>query len=121
MMRARSLFIAAALLCAAVPAFGQNYARPLQPVAGAQFNVSLASVVSLTVPNGPPAPSAAMVCVTGSGGASYTTGGSTPTASNGLYIAAGSCQFFYGPAVLAASRFIAASGTPVLQVEFYAG
>jgi hypothetical protein len=86
------------------------------PLSPGQHNLSVASSTALTVPAGA---TYATVCVS-TQAVNYTTDGTTtPTNGVGQPIAAGQCEAFSGPAVLANFRVIQKTATATLDVEYF--
>jgi hypothetical protein len=129
----------AAILCApilaAAPAWAQTHTdasgtiiQGTSPIygyhsAGAHQSISastLASATSLTVPTGA---TIAYICVEAAP-VRYWDDGSTPTASSGMPVAASAtatiCYWYAGVALLANVKFILASGSPTMDVSYYA-
>jgi hypothetical protein len=78
-----------------------------------QYALSVSTATSLTVPTGA---TVAQICVE-SATVRYRDDGSAPTASSGVPVLAGSCFQYAGP--LASIQFIAAAGSPTIDVAFY--
>ena len=86
---------------------------PYLPVAPAQYGVAPTSSTALTVPA---TARYAVVCAEGST-VRYTTSGTTPTASVGMPLTAGTCVALSGPTIL--SSFLAYSSSGTMDVEYY--
>lgn len=84
------------------------------PLPPGQHNLAPISVSSLIVPSGA---RYATICASGSMVRYTTDGATTPTATIGQPLAAGSCLTLSGPALLASFRAVSASGT--LDVEYF--
>jgi hypothetical protein len=84
------------------------------PLPPSQHNLAPTSAAPLTIPAGA---RTATICASAAS-AKYTTDGVTvPTMSVGQPLAAGSCLFLSGAAVLANFRVVSASGT--LDIEYF--
>jgi hypothetical protein len=90
--------------------FANNYQKPL----GYQQITSLASAANLTPPTGT---TAALITVE-TASVRWRDDGAAPTASIGMLLSAGQSFTYYGN--LAAIQFIAQSGSPVVNVSYYA-
>jgi hypothetical protein len=84
------------------------------PLPPGQHNLSPALSTALTVPAGA---RYATVCVSAAAAKYTTDGATTPTATIGQPLPAGSCLSLSGPAVLANFRVVSASGT--VDVEYF--
>jgi hypothetical protein len=124
----KTAILAAIAILTASPALAQAYydyagtpvdgtvsiPYPNLPVPPGQHNLTLASSTALTVPAGA---RFANVCAS-SAAIRYTTDGiTTPTASIGQPLAAGTCISLFGPRVLKTFQAISVAGT--LDVEYF--
>lgn len=89
---------------------------PFNPIAGAQYNLGVASATALTVPIGA---TYATVCAAAQAVNYVTDLSQTVTSSVGEPVAAGNCVSLSGPAVLAAARFIQQTATATINVEYF--
>lgn len=90
--------------------FANQYQKPL----GYQQITSLGSAANLTPPVGA---TAALITVE-TAGVRWRDDGSAPTASVGMPLTAGQSFTYYGN--LSAIQFIAVSGSPTVNVSYYA-
>lgn len=108
-------------LLAGSPAWGQGTVKPAPypytslptTSAGYQQLTSISSATSLTVPTGA---TIAEICVE-TAAVRYRDDGTDPSATVGMPVSAGTCFAYSGP--LRAIRFIAVSGSPVVNVLYY--
>lgn len=127
-MLRKPLFAAMACAFALVPAWAQTYRDaagtiipgfvlipfPYTPMAPGQHNIAPTSATALAAPQGA---RFATLCASGATVRYTTDGVTTPTASVGQPLGAGSCVSLSGPAVL--SKFLAISPTGTLDVEYF--
>lgn len=111
-----SIGVAYAQLPQSQPQYASHPA-PWSAVAGAQYGLSVTSsaVVSLTVPAGA---ICASISVNTAGVHRTTDGATAPTTTKGTLLASG-YQSFYDCGPLANYKFIAASTTATLDVEYF--
>jgi hypothetical protein len=85
------------------------------PLSPSQNGLTVASATALTIPTGA---TYAVVCIEGAAIRYTWDGTTTPTASVGSPIAAGSCAPFSGAAILANLKFIQVTATATIDVEY---
>ncbi len=113
--------IAAILIMLAVPAAAQTTVpgQPIVPLGFCQIPAeALASAVNLSTACTIPAGATMAWLQAESANVRYRDDGTAPTASIGSLVLSGNPGIFY-PGTLSALQFIAASGSPVLDVAFY--
>lgn len=93
---------------------GYNVSPTYASAGAGQYNVTFSAAAGLTVPAGA---TIAQLIVEGTGGFRYRDDGVAPTSSVGMFIATGAAFQYAGP--LSAIQFIAASGSPTLDVSYY--
>jgi hypothetical protein len=103
-----TLLSAAALLALSVTG---AFATPTSSAGPGQYAVGITSVTTLTVPQ---FAAAAFICVE-TAAARYTTTGTTPSATVGIPVAAGTCFQFAGPF----STFQIIGSGATLDVEYF--
>jgi hypothetical protein len=84
------------------------------PLPPGQHNLSSTTATALTIPAGA---RYATICASAAMAKYTTDGATTPTASVGQPLSAGSCVSLSGPSVLANFRVVSAAGT--LDVEYF--
>ena len=110
--------VAATLFCGSALAQQTVYPAPFpfNPVAGAQYNLGVASPTALTVPAGA---TYATVCVVAQAVNYVTDLTQTVSATVGEPVAAGNCGSLSGYNVLIAARFFQQAATATINVEYF--
>ena len=86
------------------------------PLTPEQHNLAITTSTALTVPAGA---TFAEVCASGNNVNFTTDGTTTPTASVGMPLLTGQCQFFQGATILANLRLIQKAATATLDVAYF--